>query len=129
MLYHSINPNDDTSPFIGKIRITSCEIPKLSLTCSPNFAGKEASKLNHFQTGLSSSRLDCSQAASTKHIGFAIECSPIRCFKVNFSSGDSTTRKVLLLHRCHQPETSNLPNAMTRKAPPSLRDYRVDCVK
>ena len=47
-----LNPNDDASPFIGKIRVTSCEISKLSLTCSPSFAGKKkTSRLNHYCYG------------------------------------------------------------------------------
>ena len=50
--FTSINPNDDASPFIEKTRITSCEIPKLSLTCSPNFASREVSGLGRFQAGL-----------------------------------------------------------------------------
>ena len=58
MLYHYVNPNDDTYPFIEKTRITSCEIPKLSLMCSPSFSDKEASVLDRFQTGLGCFQLD-----------------------------------------------------------------------
>ena len=49
-----INHNHhNASLFIEKAKVTSCEIPKLSLTCSLNLAGKVASELVHFQAGLS----------------------------------------------------------------------------
>ena len=52
MLYRLLNPNDDASHFIGKVKITSCEMSKLSLTFFLSFAGKEPSELDRFQAEL-----------------------------------------------------------------------------
>ena len=56
-----------------------------------------------------------------------------------FRSRDSITPEVVALetssHRrlslgpCHQSETPNSPNTISRKASPSLWDYRVDSIK
>ena len=43
-----LNPNDGTSSFIEKARVTSCELPKLPLTRSPSFTGREGSRLDRF---------------------------------------------------------------------------------
>jgi len=58
---------------------------------------------------------------------------------VIFRSGDSITSEAvtpetsllqrLALRPCHQPKTPNSPNIISRKAPSSLRDHRVDSVK
>jgi len=45
---HLLNPNDDTSLFIEKIKVTSCEITKLPLTRSRSFTGYKASRVDRF---------------------------------------------------------------------------------
>ena len=47
-----IHPNDGVFLFIGKTKVTSCEISKLSLKCFLNFVGKKTSELDRFQAGL-----------------------------------------------------------------------------
>ena len=42
-----LNPNYCTSPFIEKIRVTNCDIPKLPLTRTLSFLHHEASRLDH----------------------------------------------------------------------------------
>ena len=45
--FHHTHPNYGASSFIEKIRITSCDIPKLPLTRGLSFLYCEASRLDH----------------------------------------------------------------------------------
>ena len=107
-LAYALNPNDDASPFIENTRVTSYEITKVLLMCSPSFTGYEAS------------RLDCFSAmhlrGATLHCRFRVllQSEASKCSSGVITSCYSGAR----LRSYPQRETLNLSSLFTKSASP-----------
>ena len=108
------NPNDGTSSFIKKIRITSCKIIKLSLTCVLEFHGLRSFQARSF--------LHC---ASPSHHS-ALSLRVIHCLYASEYSSEVIPNCYygVRLRHCLQPETLNSFNLHTRVLHTLLRDLQ-----